>query len=210
MKYLWQILLPVMFVASAHGGEVYIGTMYDNLNKTNGAPDGYYYRCVNSVKHSCAMYARVDYTSKTGGSGTEDSPYILSGCSLVSCACWRTQYRSSETACTACKNNALGTQAQSPHTNTSCSYCETSHLKTVVSGVVTCSACPANASCNGTTTVTCAKGYYGTTSCTQCPTPGTTSGTGAGANTSCYVPANTALSDTKGKYKFTKDCYYTN
>lgn len=78
--------------------------------------------------------------------------------------------------------------------------------------------------CSCTVTETkfrCAAGYYGNatnkgtacetvTGCRKCPDGGTSK---AGANTlitSCYIPANTEISDDTGTYIYTEDCKYTN
>ena len=71
--------------------------------------------------------------------------------------------------------------------------------------------------CTKTTAYRCAAGYYGTstngsTGCTICPTSGGVGGQSvAGSNsaiTSCYIPANTTLSDSTGTYQYTSNCYY--
>ena len=70
----------------------------------------------------------------------------------------------------------------------------------------------------GTYEYRCAAGYYGkptndTSGCTKCPSSGNVAGQSvAGSNkaiTSCYIPANTSLSDSTGTYQYTSDCYYS-
>ncbi|MBQ8293850.1 MAG: hypothetical protein IJX89_00490 [Alphaproteobacteria bacterium] len=60
----------------------------------------------------------------------------------------------------------------------------------------------------------CRAGYYGDgTTCTRCPSSGGVYGTsaaGSTAITSCYIPANSSMSDTTGTYTFTSNCYYSN
>ncbi|MDE5615601.1 MAG: hypothetical protein K2I81_02080 [Alphaproteobacteria bacterium] len=65
----------------------------------------------------------------------------------------------------------------------------------------------------------CAAGYYTTATaasasmtCSLCPASGGKNGTSTIGNTAitgCYMPANTALSDTSGNYTYTSNCYYT-
>ena len=71
----------------------------------------------------------------------------------------------------------------------------------------------------GTYEYRCAAGYYGkptndTSGCTKCPSSGNVAGQSvAGSNsaiTSCYIPANTSLSDSTGTYQYTSNCYYSN
>ncbi len=69
----------------------------------------------------------------------------------------------------------------------------------------------------GTDEYRCAAGYYGTstngsTGCNKCPSSGGVDGqsaAGSTAITSCYIPKNTTLSDSTGKYQYTSDCYYS-
>ena len=63
-------------------------------------------------------------------------------------------------------------------------------------------------------TYRCDNGYYGrpTTTpsgCQKCVTPGT-SVAGSTSITSCYIPANSTLSDATGSGIYTSNCYYTN
>lgn len=100
-----------------------------------------------------------------------------------------------------------------------------------------CKACPANATCPmGSTRPVCDRGYYPqktndpasggigisvsyTYTCPRCPavtgsnpavygtTPLNTSVIGI---TACYIPANTTINVTEGKYQFTQNCNYSN
>lgn len=61
----------------------------------------------------------------------------------------------------------------------------------------------------------CAANYYTTATspsasmtCSACPSSGKSS-VGNTAITGCYIPANTALTDTSGSYKYTSDCHYS-
>lgn len=71
--------------------------------------------------------------------------------------------------------------------------------------------------CNRTTQYRCAAGYYGrptngTSGCSPCDKIGGhgTSNAGSTAKTSCYVPANSNITDTIGTYHFTSNCFYMN
>lgn len=79
--------------------------------------------------------------------------------------------------------------------------------------------CQCDGTCKYTTNYQCAVGYYGrstngTTGCTRCPSSGgvygTTANAGSTSITSCYIPANTAMTDGTGEYVFTSNCYYKN
>ncbi len=64
------------------------------------------------------------------------------------------------------------------------------------------------------TTYSCETGYYlSGTSCLRCPSSGGVYGTTSNYNrsgiTSCYIPANTSVTDDSGTYVFTSSCYYT-
>ena len=69
----------------------------------------------------------------------------------------------------------------------------------------------------GTYEYRCAAGYYGSstngsTGCNKCPSSGEVEGQSAAGSTeitSCYIPKNTTLSDSTGKYQYTSDCYYS-
>lgn len=76
--------------------------------------------------------------------------------------------------------------------------------------------------CNKFTYYRCAKGWYGKainltdslSGCTRCPSSGGVYGTNtAGQNTditSCCIPANRTMTDTKGTFTFTDECCYSN
>ncbi len=195
--------------------ELYLGNSGSNLNNTIPGMNADYYKCQNSVPFSCqSSYIKISYGSRTGGSGTSQSPYILSSCSFISCACSEKEYLSGKT-CVACSNDAKGLDHYGAHTNTSCQYCfDNEIMYKPVADVIMCYPCPANATCNGTTSVKCAKGYYGTSSCTKCPNSGGTSGTtkadGAKTITECYIPSGGSFCDATGCGVFTSDCYYKN
>ncbi len=63
----------------------------------------------------------------------------------------------------------------------------------------------------------CVANYYTTAAspsasmtCTACPPSGIgKSSIGNTAITGCYIPANTALTDSSGSYTYTSDCYYS-
>ncbi|MDE6478236.1 MAG: hypothetical protein K2L95_00190 [Alphaproteobacteria bacterium] len=67
----------------------------------------------------------------------------------------------------------------------------------------TCVACPAGTYKNAAGTAT---------ACTTCPSldgfVGTTKSTVSTAVTACYIPVDSVLSDERGIYTFTNDCFY--
>lgn len=181
-----------------------------------GANDGKHYQCSGGVSgnwQSCDGkygYIKIRYNSISGSSGTPISPFILSSCSFVSCACDRDTYYTSN-GCSSCPTGSMGgTYEQQYHTNTSCSNCQSGYFKYNGS----CTKCPTNASCS-TGSVQCNKGYYKASalSCAQCPSTGTsayatTSGPGATSSAACYVPAKTSFIDGTGNGTHTGDSYY--
>ena len=99
--------------------------------------------------------------------------------------------------------------------------CETGYYTTATSGSasMTCTICPANASCAGTdgiiTNFKCRQGYYKDgTGCTRCPSSGgiygTTESTGATSITECYLPSGSTGTDSTGTFTVTDNCYWTN
>ena len=72
--------------------------------------------------------------------------------------------------------------------------------------------CNDDGECEYTTSVTCNANYYKFgSSCRSCPSTGGVAGLSAAGSirvTACYIPANTYIEDTVGKFKFTSDCYY--
>lgn len=68
--------------------------------------------------------------------------------------------------------------------------------------------------CEYTTTTRCNANYYRSgSSCKACPYEGDVAGLSAANSirvTACYIPANTYIEDTLGKFIFTSDCYYDN
>lgn len=218
MKKLCVLAALAMVPGAVGAAELYLGNNGGNLGSTiPGGPGGTYYKCQNSVSFSCQSdYIKITYTSQSGGNGTSVSPYILTGCSFVSCACGSQAYLSGGKTCPRCSNNALAAPGfDDRHTNTSCQYCNSNALMTKpAAGVVVCNECPTNGTCDGTTTLKCDKGYYGTSSCTQCPgvvgTPSTTKAAGAKYITECYMPNGGIFYDQSGGGVFTGDCYYTN
>ncbi len=215
MKKLYLLLALGMLPSVSSATDLYLGNTGSNLNNTIPGANSDYYKCQNSVPFSCqSTYIKISYGSRTGGSGTPQSPYILSSCSFVSCACSEKEYLSGKT-CVSCSNGAKALDHMGVHTNTSCQYCfDNEIMYKPVADVVMCYPCPANATCNGTTSVVCAKGYYGTSGCTKCPSyggaPGTTKSAGSTSVTKCYIPSGTTFSDPTGSGKFTADCYYKN
>lgn len=201
----------------ANGGTLFLGNVGSNLSSTLPIAGGSsYYKCTNSVSFSCQSDAlKISYSSRTGGNGTSGSPYILTGCSFVSCACSHTSYLVGGKTCVLCPDNSMAGLVGSYHTETSCSYCSPSSLRTA-SG---CVSCPAHATCNGTTTLTCDKGYYksGDAACTRCPQvgpdareTGTTKSSGATAKTECYIPSGTQFNDYVGAGNYGGDSYWCN
>lgn len=216
-----------LMLAPIHGyaAQLYLGNSTSNLNAvTPGGNDGKYYKCQNSVTYSCQSNAiLINYTSQVSGSGTSASPYILSGCSFVGCACSNKTYLSG-TTCIECKDNAWAAPNSGDlHRNTSCQYCPSHMLKKAPApGVVVCLDCPVASSigtCDGSNTVKCIKGFWGSTSCSQCPPAqyqscmgsfGTTDAAGAQNITDCYIAANGSFCDEIGQGVFTDKCSYTN
>lgn len=217
-------IIPALLAANiSYGATIWLAsTPYNNTAPQPGST--LYYKCSNLSAISCGNFpaCQITYSSQSGGSGTMSSPYVLTGCSVGGggCTSWTEYYTSS--GCKTCDNNTRSLASASAaygHTVTSCEYCESDKLKIskgVAPGVyiTACETCPTNGTCNGTTTLTCNKGYYGTSTCARCPSSsgvyGTTASTGATSVTSCYIPANTTISDSTGKYVFTNNCYYTN
>lgn len=218
MKKLCVLAVLALVPGAVGAAELYLGNSGSNLGNTMpGGPGGAYYKCQNSGSFSCQSdYIKISYTSQVGGAGTSLSPYILSGCSFVSCACGEYAYLSGGKTCVACSNNTAGAPGVGDrHTNTSCQYCKRdSFMARPAAGVVVCNDCPTNGTCDGTTTLICNKGYYGTSSCSKCPssggTPGTTKAAGAKYITECYIPNGGTFYDQSGGGVFTGDCYYTN
>lgn len=227
MKKLLFITPVILASQLAYGTQLYLGNSGSNLNGTIPAADtGYYYKCTNSVPFSCQSSSiLINYSSKTGGAGTSSNPYILTGCSFVSCACSYLGYLSG-TTCVECSNGLRANSENAPHTNSgssACQYCPSHKLKIskgVAPGVYinSCEDCPANATCDGSTTLSCNKGYYGSTSCTRCPsdsrfmyqgyaTYGTTSSSGKTAVTDCFIPSGTYYDNT-GTFTITSNCPY--
>ena len=68
--------------------------------------------------------------------------------------------------------------------------------------------------CEYTTSVSCNANYYKSfSSCRPCPDEGGVAGLSAAGSTSiasCYIPANTYIDDTLGRFRFTSNCYYDN
>lgn len=224
MKKLYLVIGLVLIVPiHAYAVELYLGNQGSNLNAVmHTAGSSEYYKCSNSVAFSCQSDAVfITYTSKVSGSGTSASPYIISGCSFVSCAC-PDKYYLSGTTCVKCSDNALAAEtAGLYHTNKSCQYCPSNMLKKIpAQNVIECIDCPVTTTgaCDGSETVKCVKGFYGTTSCSQCPPAqyqscmgsfGTTDGPGAKEITECYIDTNGRFCDETGNGVFTDKCSYT-
>ncbi len=75
---------------------------------------------------------------------------------------------------------------------------------------ISCTACPANATCavGDNFTFKCNSGYYRSdTACAACPSNGT-SNINSGAITDCYISPSQTLSDNTGQYKYDVKCPY--
>lgn len=225
------LIAPIALASQlAYGAQLYLGnasgTSGGNLNGTIPSPGlGKFYKCTNSVPFSCQSDAiLISYTSQTGGSGTSVSPYILTDCSFVSCACGHKLYLSG-TSCVACPNNTLVKDDTSYyHTSgaSACQYCSGNKLKLLPApNVVLCIDCPGHATCDGGTTVICDMNYYGTSSCTKCPVPtdmfqdealkipaSTTSNSGSTVITDCAVSQQNNLHDATGTFDLKSGCSY--
>lgn len=230
------LLIFTLLTSPLHAAQLYLGNSGSNLNTilpgigTNG---GRYYKCTNSVTFSCQSDGLlINYTSQSGNAGTSRDPYILSGCSFVSCACGAGAYLTNNNkTCVTCPYNAYATQNSSDfHTNTQCNYCPKELIKTS-SSPTKCEACPSNATCNGSTTFICNYRYYKNgNGCTACPdsthglgtlvssNKGATADTydsGATSITECYIDglssySETLFYDSTGKFYLTDECYYKN
>lgn len=231
MKKLLLIAPALLASQFAYGATIYLANSGTNLNQTKPAGSGgKYYKCSNSVSFSCqTTQLEINYSSQSGGSGTESSPYILTGCSFSKCVCGHNEYLDG-TKCTTCPYNTVVLTNQSQgHTSTgssACQYCMSNMLKTskdVAPGVYlpACESCPANGTCNGSTSVSCNYGYYGTTSCTKCPTPTDiysdaaltkhptpVAGPGAKAITNCAIYPQSGLHDRTGTFGISAGCMY--
>lgn len=232
------LIAPIALASQlAYGAQVYLGNTTSsssssgNLNSTMpAARTGKYYKCANSVSFSCqTSVILISYTSQTGGTGTSTNPYILTGCAFVSCACAFNQYLSGQNgkSCNSCKNGAVVLQdANEFHTKyviQECKYCSSGTLKKTDSGGQTsCNTCPANGTCDGSATVSCNIGYFGTTTCERCPlwsevygtsipqvipdVRSTTNSTGKTVVASCYFPAGT-YKDATGTFTLSGNCW---
>ena len=216
MKKLCVLAALALMPGVSGAAELYLGNSGKDLGYTTPGFGGIYYKCQNSVSYSCQSDSiKITYTSRSGGDGTPVSPYILTGCSFVSCACSNIHYLSGGKTCLGCPNNTWGAPGvDDHHTNTSCQYCRNDFLMVrPATGGVVCNDCPTHGKCDGTTTLICDKGYYGTSSCTQCPSvvgaPATTKAAGAKYITECYIPKDGRFYDETGGGVFTDDCYYT-
>lgn len=218
-------IIPILFCpqilygATIHMGGGTTGPSGEFIG-VDSAHSGNYYKCANSITINCGGYAGaiINYTSQSGGAGTQYNPYILQGCSNIKCACDISSYVASSGGCTSCSNGMKAIEESVSrvwpyHTNTSCEYCGSGTLKKeVYYDIYACVPCPENGTCDGSETITCNKGYYGATDCTRCPYDniyGTTN-TGAKTQTDCYLPKETQINSYDGSFIFTNDCYYTN
>lgn len=78
-----------------------------------------------------------------------------------------------------------------------------------------CSTTGTSGTCNSRTEYRCAKNYFGsstngTSGCNRCweSAGAVTKAAGSTSPTDCYIPKDTAFSDTTGRGKYTADCYY--
>ena len=201
-------------MAGAYGVELYSGGTGLSGVFPDGNASSTYYKCntISGNWNSCVGkfgYTKISYTSKSGGNGTPVSPYILNGCSFISCACEKAQYYTSS-GCVACATGAAGATT-SIHANTSCGYCLDGYFKYNGS----CVACPSNAVTCTESGFTCPQGYYrsNVASCSACPSTGTsaraiTAGPGATSVTECYVPKDSSFYDGTGSGTYDGDSYY--
>lgn len=129
--------------------------------------------------------------------------------------------------------NQTGRQIRCNRLEGKCEYqCKTGYYNASTSSTgTTCRTCPSNGQCVSGS-VCCNVGYYSetktqfvqvgqfyqqlnVTTCPRCPALenvyGTTSRTSLCANdiAQCYIPANTEISTTEGRYEFTSDCNYS-
>lgn len=194
MKKICLILGLCLAPGIAKAGFVESAEIGPNLNARAwggyGPNSGKWYKCTDSIPTtSCKGYVgfKVYYTSISSGSGTQASPYILSGCSLTAsgagCACNSATYLT-DTGCKACGNGLAATMpnAVGLHRNTTCSMC--------------------------------AAGYYKDGgACKQCPEYATgKNGESMGGTVpinACYIPKGTTSSDSTGSFEYTENCNYS-
>ena len=191
MKKILLLLILAIMPSLAGAAELYLGNAGSNLSSVTPSHGGAtYYKCQNSVTYSCqTTYLKISYTSQVGGSGTPLSPYILTGCSFISCACSYQQYLSG-TTCRDCSNSIMlgAPDSSTPHVATSCQYCKKGFY-----GTSSCSQCP--------------RSYWGSTYGDF----GTTAAAGAKVVTECYLESGGAFADSTGKGEIVGDkCYYKN
>ncbi|MCM1294291.1 MAG: hypothetical protein NC311_01885 [Muribaculaceae bacterium] len=135
MKKLLIMIPTLMAVQMSHAGtQLFLGNSGSNLNSVIPGARGGYYKCTNSVAFSCQSdYISIEYGSMSGGSGTAVSPYILTNCSFITCACGYKYYLIGKT-CVACDFDAMVAPDVSViHANSSasaCTYCPSDMLKT--------------------------------------------------------------------------------
>ena len=152
-----------------------------------------YYKCSNSFTAGCSGFAaaRISYSSRTSGSGTSSSPYVLTNCSISACLCDYTVVYTSSGCGSACSYGLRATPVSATgdaqyHQNTACNYCGYNNY------VYSFSPAP------GVTVK----------QCNTCPNGGTSDGTGD--ITSCCLAANWTGSDEKGPFKCGSSACYQN
>ncbi len=156
-----------------------------------GVGDNKYYKCQNSFTAGCANYAgaRFSYSSRTSGSGTSSSPYILTNCSISACLCSSDVIWSSTGCGSTCGYGlkpvpVTATGEAQYHQNTTCNYCGYNQYiqdYTAQGGPKMCSTCPNGGTSNGT-----------------------------GDITSCCLAANWTGTDEKGTFKCGSSACYKN
>ena len=213
---------------SADCTNTYSSTPLFDDNNMNCKTTGYYYvGCYNSSykpsSSSVSTIARPPVQTLPGDCGMATQWLRIA----PSCTACNTGYklttRNKSYDITADVTSVCGSTCTDGYGSTTYYVCEkctqtcssTTSWSTVKTGYEKRTVC--NNGC-GTVEYRCAAGYYGASTngssgCTICPSSGGVAGKSvAGSNTeitSCYIPANTPLSDSTGTYQYTSDCYYS-
>ncbi len=158
---------------------------------------GYTETLKSSIKYLCnSSTSRFSCSCGTTVTARECSPGFYGTASTIV-----------DSGCTKCPDNATCAGG-----NGSTFICNSGYMRNTLG--TACIKCPDNGTCTSGI-LTCNTGYYKTfDSCLRCPqhddnnkTYGTTNGN-ATSQTSCYLPKNSTLYDTKGTYKLNADCKY--
>lgn len=219
------MVLAMPIVANA--GTVYVGNEGANTagykSISSGATfhlaeGGNYGKCTNAWSYTCkGSGVLMEYSSQSGGSGTQTNPYVYSGCSFVSCACQHDQFLSGIN-CVDCDDQSgrSGTVAVTTegeyHTETTCDLCMSDKLRiTPAQGVINCLDCPANSNgCNGTGNFSCRANFYKNQyQCIGCEMYAT-SPSGSTNHTQCCYAETVSLTDDYGSYYYKGGCCYSN